>query len=132
MRRKDIGALLVIVAFYAAMQLVGITCPIRFLTGISCAGCGMTRAWLALLRLDFSSAFAYHPLFWLPVPGLVVLLLRRRIPKSLFRLTLAVIVVLFLVVYVIRLLSPEDTVVTFAPSQGLIGQLLRHLWNKTA
>lgn len=129
MRRKDVGALLAIAAFYAAMQLVGITCPIRFLTGISCAGCGMTRAWLALLRLDFSSAFAYHPLFWLPVPGLIVLLLRRRIPKSLFRLTLAVIVALFLGVYVIRLLSPEDTVVTFAPSQGLLGRLLRHLWN---
>ncbi|MGN0968721.1 MAG: DUF2752 domain-containing protein [Oscillospiraceae bacterium] len=129
MRRNDIGAILIIAAFYAVMELVGITCPIRFLTGISCAGCGMSRAWLALLRLDFSSAFAYHPLFWLPVPAAVVLLLRRRIPKSLFRLTLAVIVALFLVVYVIRLLSPEDTVVTFAPSQGLIWRLLRRLWS---
>lgn len=129
MRRNDVGALLVIAAFYAAMQLVGITCPIRFLTGISCAGCGMSRAWLALLRLDISSAFAYHPLFWLPVPGAAVLLLRRHIPKSLFRLTLALIVALFLVVYVIRLLTPEDTVVTFAPSQGLVLRLLRRLWS---
>lgn len=129
MRRNDVGALLVIAAFYAAMQLVGITCPIRFLTGISCAGCGMSRAWLALLRLDISSAFAYHPLFWLPVPGAAVLLLRRHIPKSLFRLTLALIAALFLVVYVVRLLTPEDTVVTFAPSQGLLGRLLLRLWN---
>lgn len=33
-----------------------IVCPSRFLTGIPCPGCGMTRAFLALLRGDFAAA----------------------------------------------------------------------------
>ena len=39
-------------------------CPFRNLTGIPCPGCGMSRAWFAALRLDFSGAFRYHPMFW--------------------------------------------------------------------
>lgn len=127
MRRNDIGAILIIAALYAGMQLMGITCPILFMTGVSCAGCGMSRAWLALLRLDISSAFAYHPLFWLPVPGAAVLLLRRHIPKNVLRLILVVIVTLFLAVYVVRLLTPGDNIVVFSPSQGLLLRLLSRL-----
>lgn len=37
-------------------------CPVRLLTGVSCPGCGMTRALFALLKLDFSLAFEMHPL----------------------------------------------------------------------
>lgn len=129
MRRNDVGAVLIIAALYLGMELLGVTCPILFLTGISCAGCGMSRAWLALLRLDLSSAFAYHPLFWLPVPAAAVLLLRRRIPGTVYRLTLGGMAALFLAVYAVRLLSPEDTVVVFAPSQGLVLRLLSRLWN---
>ncbi len=39
-------------------------CPIKAVTGIPCPGCGMTRAWLSVLRLDIRKAFAYHPMFW--------------------------------------------------------------------
>lgn len=55
-----------VVLFYAVLARAGIGCPIRFLSGISCAGCGMSRAWLSLLRGDFAAAAFYHPLFWLP------------------------------------------------------------------
>lgn len=126
-RKNDIRALLLIAAFYAAMELAGITCPIRWLTGISCAGCGMSRAWLALLRLDLSAAFAYHPLFWLPVPAALVLLLRHRLPKALVRWTLGIACLLFLAVYGIRLLRPEDTIVTFSPRTGMVYRLLSRL-----
>ena len=37
------------------------TCPIQAITGFPCPGCGMTRAALALLQLDFARAFAMHP-----------------------------------------------------------------------
>lgn len=46
-------------------------CPFLFLWGIPCPGCGMTRAFLALLHLDFAAAFYYHPLF--PVVILYIL-----------------------------------------------------------
>ncbi len=127
-RKNDLRAILIIAVFYAVIEMAGITCPIRFLTGISCAGCGMSRAWLSLLRLDVASAIAYHPLFWLPVPAGLVLLFRRQLPKTLVRLTLGMAVVLFLGVYVIRLLQPENTIVTFAPKAGFVYRVLANLW----
>ncbi|MDO4337664.1 MAG: DUF2752 domain-containing protein [Eubacteriales bacterium] len=38
-------------------------CPVRLLFHIDCPGCGMTRAVLSALRLDFNAAFRYHSLF---------------------------------------------------------------------
>lgn len=49
-------------------------CVIRFLSGVICPGCGMSRAWLAFFRLDLSAAFSYHPMFW-SVPVLALYLL---------------------------------------------------------
>lgn len=48
-----------------------IPCVIRTLTGLPCPMCGMSRAWLAALRLDFLAAFRYHPMFW-SVPVLLL------------------------------------------------------------
>ena len=127
-RKNDFHAIVVIVVFYAVIEMAGITCPILFLTGISCAGCGMSRAWLSLLKLDVAAAIAYHPLFWLPVPVGLVLLFRKRLPRTLVRWTLIVAVILFLGVYAIRLLQSDNSVVTFAPRQGLVYSLLSKLW----
>lgn len=43
---------------------LNIGCLFRNITGIPCPGCGMSRAWLAALRLDLITAFRYHPMFW--------------------------------------------------------------------
>ena len=122
MNRRDVSALAGIALLYLLIESLGVTCPIRFLTGISCAGCGMSRAWLSLLRLDFAGAFRFHPLFWLPVPA-AALLLRPRLPKRVFTVGLALCGALFLLVYLIRLVLPGEIVV-FAPQEGLIGGLL--------
>lgn len=50
--------------FLGFWTFLGVGCPIRRVTGMICPGCGMTRAWLAVLRLDISSAFRFHPMFW--------------------------------------------------------------------
>nr|WP_297177517.1 DUF2752 domain-containing protein [uncultured Agathobaculum sp.] len=125
--KQDIRALVIIALFYGGMQLAGITCPIRFLTGVSCAGCGMSRAWLALLRLDFAAAWAYHPLFWLPVPVALVLLLRHRLPRWLTRTVVVAACALLLAVYAVRMLQPEDTVVVFQPETGLLYRMFCRL-----
>ena len=39
-----LGAVLAVVLLYGGMEALGVTCPIRFFTGVSCAGCGMSRA----------------------------------------------------------------------------------------
>lgn len=124
MKKETIKAICIIGAFYVLLECLGITCPIRFVTGISCAGCGMSRAWLSLLRLDFQAAFSYHPLFLLPPAAVVLVLLSKRIPKKLYQIAMAVMVILFLLVYLIRMLDPGDTVVTFDPGAGLIPRII--------
>ena len=47
-------------------------CPFRILTGISCPGCGMTRAFLALAEGDFLTAFQYNP-FSIPLFIIIIL-----------------------------------------------------------
>ncbi|MCF0259030.1 MAG: DUF2752 domain-containing protein [Erysipelotrichaceae bacterium] len=37
-------------------------CPVKFVTGLSCPGCGMTRAAIALLHLDFAASWYWHPM----------------------------------------------------------------------
>src|SRR5574344_1220535 len=47
----------------AAMQLLSLPCPFISLFGIPCPGCGMTRAFIALSRLDIPGAFSANPVF---------------------------------------------------------------------
>lgn len=114
----------VIIIFYALIESIGITCPIRFLTGISCAGCGMSRAWLCVLQFDFRRAFEYHPLF--PLPGFFAIgfLFRRRIPEKVKRALCLILVILFMVVYIFRLADGSDSIVVFEPEHGLILRVL--------
>src|SRR5262245_34155251 len=46
-------------------------CPTRFLFGIPCPGCGLTRATFAMLTLDWAGVWRFHPLA--PVLAPVVL-----------------------------------------------------------
>lgn len=113
-------AVLTVVLFYAALQLLGITCPIKYLTGISCAGCGMTRAYLSLLHLDLVNAFYYHPLFWLPPFFLVLYLKQTSIHTYIYRTIIFVSVLLFLLVYIYRMVWSSGTIVVCRPEDGLI------------
>ena len=38
-------------------------CPFSYLFGLSCPGCGMTRAFFSLLQLRFAEAFYYTRFF---------------------------------------------------------------------
>lgn len=47
---------------------LGVPCLFQAVLKIPCPGCGMTRALLAVLRLDLAAAFAFHPMVWsLPI-----------------------------------------------------------------
>lgn len=51
-------------------------CPFRFLTGLTCPGCGSTRALHQLLHGHFEAAFTLNPLLLLALPFLVYAFLR--------------------------------------------------------
>jgi hypothetical protein len=83
-RRKSAALLLLAAAatalvarlFTPALEKISPPCIFHSLTGLHCAGCGATRALIALLRGDIAAAFGYNPLFmivFVPVVLLAVL-----------------------------------------------------------
>lgn len=55
-------------------RLSGTACLFEAFFGIPCPGCGLTRATLAFLALDFPKAFQMHPLFLLAYADIAVIL----------------------------------------------------------
>lgn len=113
---REIALLFAILLLYAILSsLFAIGCPIKFVTGLSCPGCGLTRAWLSLFALDPADAFAFHPLFW-SVPFVVILavmyqndVFKGRGRKIAFGIIVAFIV-LYIGVWIIRLAIEPDLV----------------------
>lgn len=126
-QRDNIVAALTIVIFYSVLQLFKITCPIKFVTGISCPGCGMTRAWLSLLlRFDIHKAFYYHPLFWIPPIGLAVILLKKKLKPSIYKIIIFSICAAFILVYIYRMLFLNDgVVICFKPGNNIIAKIFK-------
>jgi hypothetical protein len=56
-------------------------CLIKTLTGLSCPGCGSTRALHALLHLRFAEAFSLNPLFTCVAPVLPLWYVRTFLPR---------------------------------------------------
>ena len=117
------GAIFLLYVFFFVS---GIGCPIKFLTGVSCMGCGMTRAWRQLLRLHFKRAFAYHPLVLLPIPAVFVLFFREKIPSKWYKVLVYLMIAAFVAVYVIRMASQGQSVVVFAPKEGFLYRCFRY------
>ena len=131
-KKEILNALLAVgavIAVYAVLRVFGITCPIKYVTGVSCPGCGMTRAYLCLFRFDFAGAFHYHPLFFVPPLVLLVYLFKNRIPKKLYSAFLLTMAVLFVIIYVVRLISPENDVVVFRPAEGKAAELFNYVFH---
>lgn len=109
-----IGALFIA---WLALYLLDIGCIFRLMTGIPCPGCGMTRAWLAALRLDFVVAFAYHPLFWVVPIAFVLAFVREEVASSKLKrgidIAVTVLCVLVVAVWIVRLINPADAGLLF-------------------
>lgn len=127
--KKYLPPLILTVLLYSVLHFINIGCPILYFTGIPCAGCGMTRAWLSALHLDFASAFHYHPLFGLvPIlPVIFHLYHTGKIKKGIFYRLFSVIILIFIIVYFIRLFNPEDTIVKIHTSNSVFIQYVKYL-----
>ena len=62
--KEKLIACALILAIAIAMYLLKIPCLFKVVLGIECPGCGITRAYLSVLRLDFEAAFMYNKMFW--------------------------------------------------------------------
>lgn len=131
---KRIGTLLAGVAVVTFL-LVCYRCPFDFLFGISCPGCGMTRAFWALADLDLKGAFHAHPLFPVVVVLAVGYLLEKagriRLAEKRRNGILITVCVLFIAVYLFRLWQGSD-IVRICPEEGMVFRLIEvlqeHIW----
>ncbi|MBQ7122821.1 MAG: DUF2752 domain-containing protein [Clostridia bacterium] len=121
--RRNRSTIILFIAIAVFYSVVG--CPSRVLFGISCPGCGMTRAVRAALQLDFSLAFESHPLVFLLPVAAVVYFIRKKIPKKLLIFMGVSALVLMLAVFVYRLCTGSD-IVYFDFEKGLIYKILNN------
>lgn len=122
--KEAIGAAAAVLLVYVSFHIAGIGCPIKFITGISCLGCGMTRAWASLFRLDFGAALHYHPLFALPPVVVAVYLLKSKISIKFYKIFMLTTIIAFITIYLYRLICTEGDIVVFEPQNNIIFRLL--------
>ena len=109
------------------MYFSGLGCPILKWTGIPCFGCGMTRAVISLVHLDFAMAWQYHPMVFLMPFCIVALLMAKKMPRWLIKVILIGVVALFVIIYFVRLLSPENPVVQWNVKNGELYKIVNRL-----
>lgn len=105
------------------IKVMGVGCPIKYFTGVSCAGCGMTRAWAELLHMNIKEAFYYHPLFGVPIVCLIAFIWKDKISEKKYKLLWWSVVVIAMCVYIFRLIDTSDTVVVFEPQEGKLVEI---------
>lgn len=107
MIKKIFKYVLFLVLGFSIILALNIKCIIRTSIGIPCPGCGMTRAWIEAINLNFYEAFKFHPLF--PLAPILIILIIIRGKESTDKYTkyidisIVVIIILFLGVYVFRM-----------------------------
>lgn len=93
----------IIILLSSALLVVmtGTPCILKQLTGIPCPGCGMTRAYTSLMKLDFYKAFTMHPLFF--VPPLVPFIFYIKGKKQIINLLVCMFIIIYISVYIYRM-----------------------------
>lgn len=82
--QKEIRYLLIILGvgfgYYLWLNFthLGIPCPFRTITGWLCPGCGITHMLIALIQLDFHTAYLENPFLLLTLPFLIGEILYQR------------------------------------------------------
>lgn len=120
-----VSAVAAVVFVYGMFGILGIGCPIKFVTGISCMGCGMTRAWLSVLRLDLKSAFYYHPAFWLPPPVLLLLYIKNKKNIKYYKFFMFTAITIFVIIYIVRLIWSDGDIVVFQPENNILSRTIQ-------
>ncbi len=108
-----IGAVLVVLMYFT------IGCPSRFFFGVACPGCGMTRALIALLSLDFEKAHEMHPLIFIMPVVAVLFFFSAKLPKKAANTLAIAFTALMVATFIYRVLAGNE-VIYFAPETGAI------------
>ncbi len=93
-------------------------CPFRYLFNIYCAGCGTTRMFLSIYKLQFYQAFRYNPLMFLYLILLIFYIIfcffkYRKIKLPNYK----VIVFLILLMFIFMILRNTETFSYLKPTK---------------
>ncbi len=103
MRNKEVFIIAISTIFsYLLIFLMDIGCPLKELFDIDCAGCGVTRMILSILKFDFYQAFRFNPCMFILLILFIVyviyvgvcILLKRKYLKLGFKTCMLLIVVI--------------------------------------
>ena len=100
--KNKIGILLVGTYIFVSQLIFSYISPTMWLLGMPCPACGMTRAGLSILRLDFGAAFSYNPGIFL-VPFGVYAYVKNKL------WLLATIIFVLVAIFIIRLFTSFGT-----------------------
>lgn len=126
MKNKDrLFVLVLMAALIGILYVFDLGCLIKLFTGLSCPACGMSRAWVSVLRLDFRAALHYHPMFIIAPFAVISMLYEEKLPKKPFIIFWAIAGSAFIICYVLRIVNGSD-ILTFDVRSGLIGKLILH------
>lgn len=125
-QNRELLLILTVVGIYVAVAyILSLKCPVVWITGFSCPGCGITRALVSVCKLDFAGAWYYNPMIFYLIPAVPVFLIAQLCKKDkLMQTLLCVTVGLMIAVYLVRLLILHSPVLETDPANGLIGQCL--------
>jgi hypothetical protein len=126
-RIEVITSVTAVVVLYVILKRFGVTCPIKYITGISCAGCGMSRAWVSLLHFNIHDAFMYHPLFFLPPVVVIVMLFKSKINIKFYKIFMFTMAGAFVIVYLYRMFIGTGDIVVFEPQNNILFRIIRKL-----
>ena len=105
--KKYIGVAVIVVIYYVVVHtLMPVACPLIYMTGFPCAGCGMTRAVWFVLTGQFARAFYMNPVaFVIVLFGGYCFFCRyiKGIPVKGFLAGIIIICVLLFLAYFIRM-----------------------------
>lgn len=79
---KPVGQVLLIgIVYLIFIKITGwtIPCPIKWVTGKYCPGCGISRMLLAVLRLDFETAYHANRLLFFLLPIILIYALVKAV-----------------------------------------------------
>ena len=83
-RAAGVGALaLILLAAALPSQGAGVPiCLFRYLTGLPCPGCGLTRSFSCILHADFGRGYDFHPFGYLLLPLFLLAATTLFLPAS--------------------------------------------------